>query len=235
VKLTPYPLAVGVIAADGSPGTAIPPQRYSSNITHIRHEANRKSSSSPLTASGTRTYGKRLRHSGPTPIIRYSPRPLISAAAGKSARTGSTPAPAPASPAANSRPAEISRVTGDADRVTTDAQADHDVDVLRAELPASLTSARQARSAVRRALATWGVHDPSGDAELLASELVANAAEHASGPISLAVRRHAEPDGRGASPARSPTPHPACPGPGRPGRTTNAAAAWRVRRPLAES
>jgi anti-sigma regulatory factor (Ser/Thr protein kinase) len=69
--------------------------------------------------------------------------------------------------------------------------------VIRAELPAGLTSARQARSAVRSALAAWGVNDPSGDAELLASELVSNAAGHAGGrPISLALRRHAQPDGR---------------------------------------
>jgi len=68
--------------------------------------------------------------------------------------------------------------------------------VLRAELPADLTSARHARSAVRRALAAWGIDDPDGDAELLASELVANAAEHASGPIGLALRRHAQPDGQ---------------------------------------
>jgi len=68
--------------------------------------------------------------------------------------------------------------------------------VLRAELPADLTSARQARSAVRRALAAWGIDDPDGDAELLASELVANAAEHASGPIRLALRRHAHPGGQ---------------------------------------
>jgi hypothetical protein len=40
------------------------------------------------------------------------------------------------------------------------------------------------------------MHDPSGDAELLASELVANAAERARGPISLALSRHAEPGGR---------------------------------------
>jgi anti-sigma regulatory factor (Ser/Thr protein kinase) len=67
---------------------------------------------------------------------------------------------------------------------------------LRAELPADLTSARQARSAVRRALTVWGIDDPDGDAELLASELVANAAEHASGPIGLALCCHAQPDGR---------------------------------------
>jgi len=65
---------------------------------------------------------------------------------------------------------------------------------MRTELPADLTSARQARSAVRQALAAWGMGHLSGDAELLASELVANAAEHGDGkPISLALRRHAEP------------------------------------------
>jgi anti-sigma regulatory factor (Ser/Thr protein kinase)/predicted GIY-YIG superfamily endonuclease len=69
--------------------------------------------------------------------------------------------------------------------------------VARADLPADLTAARQARTAVRRALAAWGIDDPSGDAELLASELAANAAEHAgSGPIGLALRRHAQPDGQ---------------------------------------
>jgi anti-sigma regulatory factor (Ser/Thr protein kinase) len=65
---------------------------------------------------------------------------------------------------------------------------------MRTELPADLTSARQARSAVRQALAGWGMSHLSGDAELLASELVANAAEHGDGAlISLALRRHAEP------------------------------------------
>ena len=65
---------------------------------------------------------------------------------------------------------------------------------MRTELPADLTSARQARSAVRQALAGWGMNHLSGDAELLASELVANAAQHADGtPIGLALRRHAEP------------------------------------------
>ena len=65
---------------------------------------------------------------------------------------------------------------------------------IRTELPADLASARQARSAVRQALADWGMDHLSSDAELLASELVANAAEHGDGtPISLALRRHAEP------------------------------------------
>ncbi len=68
--------------------------------------------------------------------------------------------------------------------------------VVRADLPAGLTSARLARSAVRNALAAWGMDDPDGDAELLASELVANAAEHAAGPVSLAMRRDAQPDGQ---------------------------------------
>jgi anti-sigma regulatory factor (Ser/Thr protein kinase) len=65
---------------------------------------------------------------------------------------------------------------------------------MQTELPADLASARQARSAVRQALAAWGMGHLSGDAELLASELVANAAEHGDGtPIGLALRRHAEP------------------------------------------
>jgi anti-sigma regulatory factor (Ser/Thr protein kinase) len=65
---------------------------------------------------------------------------------------------------------------------------------MRTELAADLTSARQARSAVRQALAAWGMARLADDAELLASELVANAAEHGdSKPIGLALRRHAEP------------------------------------------
>jgi hypothetical protein len=68
--------------------------------------------------------------------------------------------------------------------------------VVRADLAAGPASARQARTAVRSALAAWGIDDPSGDAELLASELVANA-EHGDGtPISLALHRHAEPGRR---------------------------------------
>jgi anti-sigma regulatory factor (Ser/Thr protein kinase) len=68
---------------------------------------------------------------------------------------------------------------------------------MRTELPAEPASARQARSAIRQALAGWGMDHLSGDAELLASELVANAAEHGDGnPIGLALRRHAEPGER---------------------------------------
>ena len=62
-------------------------------------------------------------------------------------------------------------------------------DIVRADLPAALTSARQARAVVRQALAAWGIEDLAGDSELLASEIVANAAEHGGGPIRLALRR----------------------------------------------
>jgi hypothetical protein len=55
-------------------------------------------------------------------------------------------------------------------------------------LPPDPRSARQARSAVRRALERWGMADPSGDTELLASELVANAVEHANGTSIGGVR-----------------------------------------------
>jgi anti-sigma regulatory factor (Ser/Thr protein kinase) len=75
-------------------------------------------------------------------------------------------------------------------------QASQTGDEIRAELPAGLTSARHARAAVRQALLAWGMTDPAGDAELLASELVANAAEHGSGPISFALRRQAVPGGQ---------------------------------------
>jgi anti-sigma regulatory factor (Ser/Thr protein kinase) len=65
---------------------------------------------------------------------------------------------------------------------------------MRTQLPADLTSARQARAAIRQTLAGWGMDHLSDDAELLASELVANAAEHGDGkPISLALRHDAEP------------------------------------------
>jgi len=63
--------------------------------------------------------------------------------------------------------------------------------VFHAELPGDLKSAGQAREAVRRALAAWGMEELTGDAELLASELVANAAEHADGKtIGFALRGH---------------------------------------------
>jgi anti-sigma regulatory factor (Ser/Thr protein kinase) len=75
-----------------------------------------------------------------------------------------------------------------------DQAAAADAATVRAELPADLTSPRQARAAIRQALAAWHMDELSDDAELLASELVANAAEHGDGhPIGLALRRHAEP------------------------------------------
>jgi anti-sigma regulatory factor (Ser/Thr protein kinase) len=100
-----------------------------------------------------------------------------------------------------------------------DRAAGADTDTLRAQLPADLTSARQARAAVRQALTAWRMDHLAGDAELLASELVANAAEHGDGqPISLSLRRHTGPGGRlgltcevtDTSPA---LPQPAGPGP----------------------
>jgi anti-sigma regulatory factor (Ser/Thr protein kinase) len=70
---------------------------------------------------------------------------------------------------------------------------------LSAKLPADPISARQARSAVRRALEAWGMADLSGDAELLASELVANAVEHAGGKaIGFALRCQADGAGQRA-------------------------------------
>ena len=57
-----------------------------------------------------------------------------------------------------------------------------------ATFPASLTAPRQARSAIRAALTGWGLPGLADDAELLTSELIANAAEHGTGPIGLTVR-----------------------------------------------
>ncbi len=69
--------------------------------------------------------------------------------------------------------------------------------VIQAELPASLLAPRQARAAVRQALITWGLGALADDAELLASELVANAAEHADGmPIRFTIRQYPGPGGR---------------------------------------
>jgi anti-sigma regulatory factor (Ser/Thr protein kinase) len=92
-------------------------------------------------------------------------------------------------------------------------------DGFRAELPAEPASARRARSAVRRALAAWGIDDLTGDFELLVSEVIANAAEHAGGRrIGLAISRYDEPGGQAgitceitdSSPVR-PRPHEATP------------------------
>jgi anti-sigma regulatory factor (Ser/Thr protein kinase) len=79
---------------------------------------------------------------------------------------------------------------------STGRAAEADSAMMRAELLADLTSARHARAAVRQTLAAWGLSRLSSDGELMASELVANAAEHGDGyPISLALYRHAEPGG----------------------------------------
>ena len=72
------------------------------------------------------------------------------------------------------------------------------VPVVQAELPASPLAPRQARVAVRRALASWGLAALASDAELMTSELVANAVEHGDGrAIGLTIRRF---DGPGRRP-----------------------------------
>jgi anti-sigma regulatory factor (Ser/Thr protein kinase) len=64
--------------------------------------------------------------------------------------------------------------------------------VLHTQLPATTTAPRQARAAIRHALHAWDLDALTSDAELLASELVANAAEHGDGqPINLVIRPHA--------------------------------------------
>lgn len=71
------------------------------------------------------------------------------------------------------------------------------VPIVQAHLPATILAPRQARATVRRALDDWGLNSISADAQLLTSELVANAAEHADGmPIGLTIYQHAEPGGR---------------------------------------
>jgi serine/threonine-protein kinase RsbW len=103
------------------------------------------------------------------------------AAAGPSGRAGQT-GPAPTS--------DLPPQQGPGDDLADEA----DGHTMRTELLAGLTSARQARSAVRQALAAWGMEHLGDDAALLTSELVANAAEHGDGtPIDLALRRHAKP------------------------------------------
>jgi hypothetical protein len=69
--------------------------------------------------------------------------------------------------------------------------------IFHVSLPTDLTCARHARSVIRSALATWGIDDISGDAELLASELVTSAAQHANGSrLGLALSRLHQPGGR---------------------------------------
>jgi anti-sigma regulatory factor (Ser/Thr protein kinase) len=66
--------------------------------------------------------------------------------------------------------------------------------LLRAELPVSPSASRLARQHLRQALAEHGLSALSADTELLGSELVANAAEHAGGKkIGLVLRQHTGP------------------------------------------
>lgn len=68
---------------------------------------------------------------------------------------------------------------------------------IHATLPATLRAPRQARQAIRNVLRSWGLTNLTNDAELLASELVANAAEHANGNvIGMTIRQLAEPNGQ---------------------------------------
>src|SRR5262249_20267008 len=67
---------------------------------------------------------------------------------------------------------------------------------VRADLPAGPPPARHPRGAARPALPAGGIDAPGGAAELLASELAANAPEHPDGPFTLALSRHASPGGR---------------------------------------
>jgi anti-sigma regulatory factor (Ser/Thr protein kinase) len=64
------------------------------------------------------------------------------------------------------------------------------------DLPADVRAPRQARLTVRSVLHAWGLTTFSTDAELITSELVANAAEHGTGPIGLTISRHTEPNGQ---------------------------------------
>jgi len=60
------------------------------------------------------------------------------------------------------------------------------------ELPCVAASARAARHMVRRKMLAWGLEPLTGDAELLVSELVANAVRHTGNrTIVVGVDRHA--------------------------------------------
>jgi anti-sigma regulatory factor (Ser/Thr protein kinase) len=97
---------------------------------------------------------------------------------------------------------------------------------VRLQLPASLLAPRQARAAIRKALTAWGLRALAEDAELAASELVANAAEHGNGePIGLAISAHTEPGGQAGVLCQVTDTAPACPSPGTASPTVNAAAA----------
>lgn len=69
--------------------------------------------------------------------------------------------------------------------------------VVHANLPATPLAPRQARLTIRSVLSAWGLTALSSDAELIGSELVANAAEHADGtPIGLTIGPINEPGGQ---------------------------------------
>lgn len=59
--------------------------------------------------------------------------------------------------------------------------------VVQEELGADPDAAARARSVVRQALELWGLADDEGIAELLASELVTNAIEHAATPVLVKI------------------------------------------------
>src|SRR5260370_28382780 len=64
------------------------------------------------------------------------------------------------------------------------------------ELPVSSQAQRRARETLRRALSEWNLDTLAADAELLVSELVANAAEHGDGtPIDVTVGPQPGPSG----------------------------------------
>jgi anti-sigma regulatory factor (Ser/Thr protein kinase) len=67
---------------------------------------------------------------------------------------------------------------------------------IRIQVPVSPLAQRHARTTLRRALNAWNLEVLAGDAELLVSELVANAAEHGDGtPIDLTIGRQQGPNG----------------------------------------
>lgn len=67
---------------------------------------------------------------------------------------------------------------------------------IRLHLPVSPLAQRHARETLRRALNAWNLDVLAGDAELLVSELVCNAAEHGDGtPIDLTIGQQPGPNG----------------------------------------
>lgn len=54
-------------------------------------------------------------------------------------------------------------------------------------LPPDLSAPAHARAQIRQSLASWGLVDAVDDAELVASELVANAVRHGATPVVLTI------------------------------------------------